>query len=127
MTPEEEDALYAELRALPDFECMPLPARWFKKYNIPPVKATNTKEFIDSNYTMKCSIAPKDLPPIFINEPQQNGKLVAIHPPEDIKVETISRPYVSNDGAVLPFLLETEEKERDTVCPPSELACTCSQ
>ena len=65
----DEDTMYAQLKDLPDFECLPLPASWFKKYGIPPREATAPREFIESNYTMRMAIEPKDLPPIIIDEP----------------------------------------------------------
>ena len=93
----DEDALYNSLKDLPDFLNLPLPARWFKKYNIPPIEAGSVKEFIDSGYTLKCMFAPKDLPPLFINEPVRdlsgNIKLAVVHEPEKIDVQVISRPY----------------------------------
>jgi hypothetical protein len=102
----DEDALYQQLRQLPDFDCLPLPARWYKKYNIPPVIQPTTKEFIESNITVRRSTEHKDLSPIFINEPQQNGKLVNIIPDEDVKVELISRPFTGIVNGVLPSLID---------------------
>ena len=100
----DEDALYNELKDLPDFLNLPLPARWFKKYNIPPIEAGSVKEFIDSAYTLKCMFAPKDLPPLFINEPVRdisgNIKLAPIHEPEKIDVRVISRPYDPNNKPI---------------------------
>ena len=44
--------------------------------------------------------APKDLPPIIINEPVRdlsgNIKLAVVHEPEKIDVQVISRPYDPN-------------------------------
>jgi hypothetical protein len=97
MTSIDEDTLYNQLKDLPDFLNLPLPARWFKKYNIPPIEAGSVKEFIDSGYTFKCMFAPKDLPPLIINEPVRdlsgNIKLAVVHEPEKIDVQVISRPY----------------------------------
>ncbi len=107
----DEDALYEQLRQLPDFECLPLPARWFKKYNLKPVSQPTTQEFIESGYTVRRSVEMKDLPPIFINEPQQNGKLAKVHPPEDIKVEVVSRPFTGTINGVLPSLIDETKKE----------------
>jgi hypothetical protein len=107
----DEDALFEQLRQLPDFECLPLPARWYKKYNLKPVSVPTTREFIESNHAVKCAIEMKDLPPIFINEPQQNGKLVKVHPPEDIKVEVVSKPYTGTINGVLPSLIDETKKE----------------
>ena len=100
MEPIDEDALYNSLKDLPDFRNLPLPAKWFKKYNIPPIEAGSTKEYLDSQYTVKCMFAHKDLPPLIINEPVRdasgNIKLVKIHEPEKIEVKVISRPYDPN-------------------------------
>ena len=98
---EEEDRLYNQLKTLPDFDCLPLPARWFKKYNIPPVEPTNVKDYIHSNYSVKCMFAPKDLPPLIINEPQRdlsgNIKRVRFVEEEPIPVEVVSKPYEPED------------------------------
>jgi len=98
-TEEEEDLLYHQLKQLPDFLSFPLPARWFKKYNIPPIEPTNVKEYIHSNYAFKCMFAPKELEPIIIDEPQRdlsgNIKLVKMIEPEPIEVEVVSKPYES--------------------------------
>lgn len=101
-----EDALYEQMKDLPDFRCFPIPARWFKKYNIPPIEAGNTKDFLDSGYTLKMSYAPKDLPPLIINEPQKdlsgNVKWIKMAEPEVIDVKVVSRPY-DPDAQPLPL------------------------
>lgn len=107
----DEDKLFEEMSKLPDFDCYPLPAHWYKKYNIKPVSQPSTREFIESNYAVKRAIEMKDLPPIFIDEPQQNGKLVKIAPPEDIKVEVVSRPYTGTINGVLPSLIDDTKQE----------------
>jgi len=97
LTEEDEDKLYHQLKDLPDFLSYPLPARWFKKYNIPPVEINNVKDYIHSNYAFKMMYAPKDLNPIIINEPQKdlsgNVKWVKMVEPEKIEVEVVSKPY----------------------------------
>ena len=107
----DEDKLFAEMSKLPDFECYPLPAHWYKKYNLKPVSQPTTREFLESNYAVMRAVEMKDLPPIFINEPQQNGKLVPIHPSEDIKVEVVSRPYTGTVNGVLPSLIDDTKQE----------------
>lgn len=89
----EEKQLLEELRKLPDFECYVLPANWYKKYGLTPPGPVAPREFMESNYTMKCAVAPKDLPTVYIREPQKNGKLVEMAPPEIVPVEVKSRPY----------------------------------
>jgi hypothetical protein len=106
-----EDELYAELSKLPDFECMPIPISWYKKYGIPPRTIQTTREFLETRYTISQQFANKDLPPIIIDKPQQNGKLVEMLPPEDIKVETIQREFKTEENfpVVLPSLRELPE------------------
>jgi hypothetical protein len=99
-TEQQEDELYNLLKDLPDFKSLPLPARWYKKYTIEPLEAGSSKEFLDSAYTIKMMFAPKDLPPIIINEPQRdasgNIKLVKLVEPEPIDIKIVSRPYDAN-------------------------------
>ena len=97
---EGEDQLYNLLKDLPDFLNYPLPARWFKKYNIPPIEPTNVRDYIHSNHAFKMMFAPKDLPPIIIDKPQTdlsgNVKFVKMIEPEPIEVEVVSKPYEPN-------------------------------
>jgi hypothetical protein len=105
---EAEDQLYNQLKDLPDFLNYPLPARWFKKYNIPPIQPTNVSDYIHSNHAFKMMYAPKDLDPIIINEPQRdlsgNIKWVKMIEEEPIKVEVVSKPYIPEDGSETPTL-----------------------
>jgi hypothetical protein len=106
----DEDSLYAELSKLPDFDCMPIPISWFKKYGIPPRTIQDTREFLESRYTINQQYGNKDLPPIIIDKPQQDGKLVKMIEPEEIKVETIQREYTGGaNPVVLPSLQELPE------------------
>jgi hypothetical protein len=89
---EEVELLYA-LKQLPDFECFPLPAAWFEKYKLKPRGVMNPREFMESNYTMKKSVEVKDLPPLFIDEPQRGGELKVFPEPEVIPVEVRSKPF----------------------------------
>jgi hypothetical protein len=113
----DEDALYNQLKEQPDFDCLPIPARWFKKYGIEPRTTPTTKEFLESGYTMIKAVEHKDLPPIIYDEPQQNGKLAVPPPFEDIKVDVISRPFEWDSSkpfpATLPMLKELPVPEED--------------
>jgi hypothetical protein len=110
-----DEELYNAMKDLPDFDCMPIPSSWFKKFNIPLREAVAPKEFIESNYTLKRSVEIKDLPPIIIDEPQRNGVLMEVPKEEEIKVEVVSRPFDWDNSkpfpSVLPALKEMEEKE----------------
>lgn len=93
---KEEYELYLKIKNSPEFGILPLPARWYEKFDIPPVKHMSVRDFIESRYTLKCAFAPKDLDPIIINEPQQNGKLVKFIEEEPIPVKIVELPYDPN-------------------------------
>ena len=127
LSDEEELALLKELQAQPDFECLPLPAYWFKKYNIPPRAAQGPKEYIESNYAMRRANEVKDLPPLIIDEPQQGGKLVKVQPPDATPIEVKARPFVWDQSKSFPAVIcpcEEEVRELPAVVPePLSLAC----
>lgn len=54
-----DDELFQELRKLPDFDKLPLPISWYKKYNIPfSDKIVNPKQYIQEGYWLKCQYNP---------------------------------------------------------------------
>ena len=123
----DEQSLYDELKQLPDFDCLPIPQTWFKKFGIPPRNPISTREFLESQYTMKCAWSPKDLPPLIINTPQQNGKLVVVPEHEEVTHTIISKPFEMPEvfPAVLPSL--TDESVASLLnplktCPDTESA-----
>ena len=126
LSDEDELALLKMLQAQPDFECLPLPAYWFKKYNIPPRAATGPKEYIESNYAMRRAIEQKDLPPLIIDEPQQGGKLAKVHPPDATPIEVKTRPFVWDSSKPFPAVIcptETEVSALPSAVPaPSAVA-----
>ena len=107
------------MKDLPDFRSFPIPVSWFKKFNIPPLEVINPRKFIDSNYTLKCSLEEKDLPPLIIKEPTRNAdgtiKLAEVAPPEEIDIQVISRPFVSKEDfpVMLPSIAEMPMCEED--------------
>ena len=107
---EEVELLYA-LKQLPDFECLPIPAYWFEKYKLAPRAAVGPKEYIEANHAMKMAVAPKDLPPIIIDEPQQGGKLVTPAPFESVPIEVRSRPFVVPEGKPFPAIIAPTYEE----------------
>jgi len=111
LSDEDELKLLQLLQAQPDFDCLPIPAYWFKKYGLPPREAVAPREYIESNYAMKRANEQKDLPPILIDEPQQNGKLFPLLPPENIPVEVITRPFVMNENKPFPAVICPTEEE----------------
>ena len=109
LSDEDEKKLLEVLQAQPDWECLPIPAYWFKKYGLPPREAVGPKEYIASNYAMKRANEPKDLPPLIIDEPQQGGKLVAPAPPEEVDIKLVSRPFTADPNKPFPAV----------ICPPN--------
>lgn len=114
---KEEIELYEQMKDLPDFDRLPLPSTWFKAFNLKPREAVAPREFIESGYTLKRQLEQKDLPPIFIDEPQQNGKLVEV--PEDKNlpvVEVINRPF-KYEGHRFPDVLPALKELPDADAP----------
>jgi hypothetical protein len=89
----DADEILAQIRALPDGDCFPLPTIYHEKHKIPFPAVITPKEFYESEYTLKCAVAPKDLPPIVIDTPIKDGFLFPVPAPEDVKIELISAPY----------------------------------
>lgn len=112
MDEQEERLLVEALKQSPEFECLPIPASWFKKYNIPPRTACGPREYIHSNYALNCSIAPKDLPPLVIKEPQKdkdgNVILVEMVKVEEPLLEVRERPFQLQEGQEFPVVLVDE-------------------
>jgi hypothetical protein len=111
---EEVELLYA-LKQLPDFDCLPIPDHWFKKYNLAPRGTIAPREFMESNYTMSMAVAPKDLPPLIIDEPQQGGKLVRFMEVPEVPVEVRSRPFEWDNTKPFPAVLV---KDDDPIVDP---------
>ena len=110
---DQDTILYNLMKDMEDFECWPIPERWFKKFNIPPREAQNTRQFTNDNYQQKLKTMKYELDPIIINQPQQNGKLFPVFPEEKVDVNVVSRPFVLKEGemfpATLPYLKESPE------------------
>jgi hypothetical protein len=101
---DDDTLLYESLKDLPDFDCFPIPNSWFKKFNLPPRNPESVKDFFRSGYTMKCAMAPKDLPPI---EVKNDGIIRNFPPPEPLpKTDVLSRPLEGPIGMTLPSLTD---------------------
>ena len=112
---DQELALLEELKKLPDFDRLPLPASWYKKYNIPPQTTVGPKEYIESNYAMRMAIEPKDLPPIVITKPQTdkdgNVILVEMVKVEEPALEVRAKPFTLKEGEEFPAILVPDDDE----------------
>ena len=115
-TPIDEDRLYEELRAQPDFDCMPLPVHWFRKYNIPARAVINTRDFLESNYCIEKQLETKDLPPFIRDEPVDGGRLVTVPYEEPVTLEVVNKPFEWDQRkpfpAVLPAIADAIEREK---------------
>lgn len=110
MSTEEEERSFVEyMRKMPDFDCYVFPQSWYKKYNIPYVPPMDVREYMKSNYAMKMAVAPKDLPPIILTEPQRDAqghiKLIVPPPVEIVPMEIINgynQPDLADFTGTLP-------------------------
>lgn len=118
-----EQSLYNELSKLPDFDCLPIPQSWFKKFGIPPRNPISTREYLESNYAIKMTFAPKDLPPLIINIPQQNGKLVEVPEVEEVQHTIVSRPFEIPEGEPFPVVLPSLTDESVASLPVPLQTC----
>jgi hypothetical protein len=91
--------LLQQLKECPDFECLPLPQTWCKKYNLKTVYPESIAESKSHNYVNKCKFY--NYAPIIIDGPQRDkdGKIILapVAPPEDIPVEVTQKPFDSNN------------------------------
>ena len=79
----------------PEFECLPKPATWFKKFNLEPVTARNFKEFIDEKAWERTRWMVVD--EVEIRKEPVPGGVRPVLPSEEIPVEIISRPITKDE------------------------------
>ena len=89
-----EAELIAEIMALPDAHCYPLPAKFYKKYGIKPAEAVSFRDYAESQIWLKRQIEDKDLPALEIK-------------PEELPAEV--KPYIVVDTVKV----EVETKTTD--------------
>ena len=61
LTPEEEEwehNLYLQMKESPEWEVLPKPARWYKKYNIPAPKPVSTPQYLKDMQWIKSQFNP---------------------------------------------------------------------
>lgn len=93
--PLTDEELFEMMKNHPEFECLPKPASWFKKFNLQPVAARNFKEFIDDKAWEKAREMIVDEKEIR-KEPAPGG-VRPVLPSEVIPVEIISRPITQDE------------------------------
>ena len=121
LSDEDEKKLLELLQSQPDFECLPIPAYWFKKYGIPPRAAVAPREYLESNYAMRMAVEPKDLPPILVDEPQQDGKVYPVAPPEKVNIQVVNRPFVCDPTKPFPAVICPPHTDHLRVLAPSNI------
>jgi hypothetical protein len=84
-----DEELFAMMKACPEFEHLPMPATWFKKFGVPPIKARNFKEYLDDNAWEKARAMHVDEKEIR-KEPAPGG-IRPVFPLEEIPVTITSR------------------------------------
>jgi hypothetical protein len=96
LTPDEEAFLEAMLKD-PDVGReiwkFPLPESFRKKHGIKVPLAIDFKSFTKENYWLRMALAPKDLPPLIIND--VSGNVEPYKPTEEIKLEVVSKALVA--------------------------------
>lgn len=81
--------LFEILKDCPDFERLPLPGSWFKKFNIKPVEPCDFKTYIKERPWVKAAYMPKDA--VEFKEAAPGG-LRPIIEVEPLPMEIITRP-----------------------------------
>jgi len=100
-----DEELYEMMKNHPEFECLPKPASWFKKFNLQPVAARNFKEFIDDKAWERAREMSVDQ--VEIRKDPVPGGVRPVLPSEEIPMEIISRPIKPDE---VWGLTEQEEK-----------------
>jgi hypothetical protein len=84
-----DEELFAILKECPDFERLPLPGSWFKRFNIKPIEPGDFKTYIKEKPWMKAAYQPKDF--VEFKEAAPGG-LRPIIEVEPVPMEVIQRP-----------------------------------
>lgn len=85
-----DDEVFAMMKASPEFEFLPKPATWYKRYGLEPVKPRNFKEYLDDDayFDARSKVISEK---VIFKGPQPGG-VRPVPPPEVIPVEIIQRP-----------------------------------
>jgi hypothetical protein len=90
-----DEELYDMMKNHPEFERLPKPASWFKKFNLQPVAARNFKEFIDDKAWERAR--EMSVTQVEIRKDPVPGGVRPVLPSEEIPVEVISRPITAEE------------------------------
>ena len=115
------------IRAQPDADCWLLPASWYKKFGIEPVKAENPRDYMKRDYIGGLAVNQYG-PPIIRDEPirTETGeiKLLPVFPLEEVPIKTECRPFVGDASKLIvhPRLAEIAEEESRSASQPNTLS-----
>lgn len=90
-----DDELFAMMKESPEFDFLPKPATWYKKYGLEPVKPRNFKEYLDDDAYFE-SRAKYVSEKVIFKGPQPGG-VRPVPPPEVIPVEITQRPVAPSE------------------------------
>jgi len=90
-----DEELFAMMKDHPEFDCLPKPATWYKKFNLQPVAARNFKEFIEDKAWERSREMSVDQ--VEIRKDPVPGGVRPVLPSEEIPVEVISRPITAEE------------------------------
>lgn len=98
-----DDELLQELMKLPDFEKLPLPISWYKKYNIPfSDKVVSPRQYIQENYWLKCQYNPTSKWEVR-TEPAPGGVRPVLEV-QEVKADLIDSKYQDFTERVAPLI-----------------------
>ena len=120
LTPEQaelEDRLYHLMRQSPEWEVLPKPTRWYKKYNIPEPQILSVGEILQSDYHNKVKLIPRTLPPIIYDKPQRDGYMV---PLQEVKDELTFTLHQKPFEGEINFGVEEAQKILKAASPTSQ-------
>ena len=89
MSKLSDEQLFAMMKECPEFEHLPMPATWFKKFGLQPISARNFKEYLDDDAWMKTRAMHVDEKEIR-KEPAPGG-VRPVFPAEEIPMTITSR------------------------------------
>lgn len=95
--PMTDEQIFEMMKDSAEFQNLPKPAYWYKKFGLEPVKARNFKEYLEDDAFMVARGKVVTEKAIY-NEPQPGG-VRPVPEPEVIPMEIISRPLDSESAS----------------------------
>ena len=84
-----DEELFAMMKECPEFAHLPMPATWFKKFGLEPIKARNFKEYLEDNAWEKAR--GKHVDEKEIRKEPAPGGIRPVFPAEEIPMTITSR------------------------------------